>query len=277
MTPHWPIPKDAKWLEVNGYPMTYQDVGSGPTIFLIHGSIVDYRIWAPTVSGLSPRFRIVAPSLRHYYPEPWDGIGPHFTVEQQAADTAALVRSLKLGQVHLLGWSRGAAVAVEMARQAPELVKTLILEDGSVSLAGEETETMRRARTASQERLGALRSAVQSGEFERGARQLVDTLNGPDAWSRLSADLRQIMLDNIRTALAAVNVPVRSEVLAALRMPMLLLTGENSPKSYAEFYDTLRKLRECGPTTVIPNAAHMMHLDNPVAFNEAVAAFVSSH
>lgn len=257
--------------------MTYQDVGSGPTIFLIHGSIVDYRIWAPTVSGLSCRFRIVAPSLRHYHPEPWDGIGADFTVEQQAADTAALVRSLKLGQVHLLGWSRGGAVALEMARQAPELIKTLILEDGSVSLAGEETETMRRARTASQERLGALRSAVQSGEFERGARQLVDTLNGPGAWSRLPADLRQMMLDNIRTALGAVNVPVRSEVLAALRMPMLLLTGENSPKSYAEFYDTLRKLRECGPTTVIPNAAHMMHLDNPIAFNEAVAAFVSSH
>ena len=164
-----------------------------------------------------------------------------------------------------------------MARQAPELVKTLILEDGTVSLAGEETETMRRARTASQERLSALRSAVQKGEFERGARQLVDALNGPGAWSRLPADRRQIMLDNIRTALGAVNVPVRSEVLAALRMPMLLLTGENSPKSYAEFYDTLRKLRECGPTGVIPNAAHMMHLDNPIAFNEAVAAFVSSH
>ena len=112
MAPHWPIPNDAKWFEVNGYPMTYQDVGSGPTIFLIHGSIVDYRIWAPTVSGLSPRFRIVAPSLRHYYPEPWDGVGADFTVEQQAADTAALVRSLKLGQVHLLGWSRGGAVAV---------------------------------------------------------------------------------------------------------------------------------------------------------------------
>ena len=277
MSPPWPIPSDAISLEINGYPLTYQDVGNGPPIVLVHGSIVDYRIWKPTVAGLSSHFRIIAPSLRHYYPEPWDGIGADFTVEQHAADVVTLIRSLNLGAVHLLGWSRGGAVAVEAARQAPELIKTLILEDGTISLAGEETETMRQARAAAQERVTALRSSVQRGEFEQGARQLVDALNGAGAWSRLPDERRRIMLDNIRTALAAMIVPVPKEDLAALGMPMLLLTGENSPKSYAEFYDMLRNLRECGPTVCIPGAAHMMHLDNPTAFNVAVAKFVSAH
>lgn len=277
MSPRWPIPNDTKWLEVNGYPMTYQDAGSGPTVVLIHGSIVDYRTWEPTVSELSSRFRVVAPSLRHHYPEPWDGVGTDFTIEQHAADVAALVEFLAVGQVHLLGWSRGGLVAVEMARQRPELIKTLILEDGTISVAGEETDTMRHAKASVDNRLSALKSAIQCGEFERGAQQLVDALNGSGAWSRMPQERRQMMLDNIRTALADVRKPIPSEALAAFRMPMLLLTGENSPKSYAEFYESLRMICESGPTVVIPNAAHLMHVDNPVAFNEAVTKFVSKY
>ena len=277
MSPRWPIPRDAKWLEVNGYPLTYQDAGSGPTIVLIHGSIVDYRTWEPTVAGLSSRFRVVAPSLRHHFPESWDGVGADFTIEQHAADVAALVRSLAVGQVHLLGWSRGGLVAVEMARQVPELIKTLILEDASIIVAGDETDAMRQAKAAAENRMNALKSDIQRGEFEVGAQQLVDALNGIGAWSRMLPERRQIMLDNIRTALADTRNPIPKEALAALRMPMLLLTGENSPKSYAEFYDTLRKIRECGPTVVIPKAAHLMHLDNPVAFNAAITKFVSEN
>jgi pimeloyl-ACP methyl ester carboxylesterase len=104
MSPRRPIPQDARWLTVNGYPLTFQDVGSGPTVVLVHGSIVDYRTWEPTVSGLSSRFRIVAPSLCHHFPEPWTGEGTDYTIEQHAADIAALVEALSVGQVHLLGW-----------------------------------------------------------------------------------------------------------------------------------------------------------------------------
>jgi pimeloyl-ACP methyl ester carboxylesterase len=86
-----------------------------------------------------------------------------------------------------------------------------------------------------------------------------------------------MMLDNIRTALADVRNPVPRDALAALKMPMLLLTGENSPRSYSEFYEVLRNICRCGPTVVIPRAAHLMHLDNPSAFNEAVMQFVSKY
>lgn len=277
MSPPWSIPNDAEWLEVNGYPMTYRDLGNGPTVVLVHGSIVDYRIWEPTVAGLSSRFRVIAPSLRHYFPEPWNGVGTDFTIEQHAADVTALVRTLAVAPIHLLGWSRGGLVAVEMARQAPELIKTLILEDGTLSLAGEETGTMRLAKAAADNRRRTLKLAIQSGEYEQGAQQLIDALNGAGAWSRMPPDRRQMMLDNVHTALADLRMPIPSEALAALGMPMLFLTGENSPSSYAEFYETLRQIRECGPTVVIPNAAHMMHIDNPVAFNAAITRFVAEH
>jgi pimeloyl-ACP methyl ester carboxylesterase len=277
MSLRWPVPHDAKCLEVNGYPITYRDAGHGPTIVLVHGSLVDYRTWEPTVACLSERFRVIAPSLRHHYPEAWSGVGTDFTIEQHASDIAALVRSLGIEQIHLLGWSRGGLVAVEVARQSAELIKTLILEDGTISLAGEETDAMRQAKSAADNRQSALKAAIQRGEAERGAQQLVDALNGSGAWSRMLPERRQMMLDNIRTALADVRNPVPRDALAGLKMPMLLLTGENSPRSYSEFYEVLRDICRCGPTVVIPRAAHLMHLDNPSAFNEAVMQFVSKY
>lgn len=273
----WRIPSDVKCLEVNGYPISYQDVGAGPTIVLIHGSITDYRIWAPQVAGLTSTHRVVAPSLRHYFPEKWDGDGSDFTIDQQAADVVALLKCLDLRKVHLLGWSRGGLVAVEIARQAPECVKSLILEDGNTSLAGAETEQTRRASAASAERLDNLKANIRRGEPERGAQELVDALNGTGAWARLSDDRRQMMLDNISTALADKRPPVPREVFAALKMPILLLTGQNSPAAYSDFYDELRKIKKCGPTVMIPKAAHLMHLENADAFNAAVAAFVSAN
>jgi pimeloyl-ACP methyl ester carboxylesterase len=277
MSPLWAIPSDAKWIDINGYPLTYRDVGSGPTIVLIHGSIVDYRIWEPTVNDLGKNFRVIAPSLRHYFPEPWDGVGSDFTIEQQAADIEALVRILGLQKIHLLGWSRGALVAVELARQSPDLVRTLVLEDATLSLVGAETEASRQASAAGEARLNTLKANIQRGEPERGAQELVDSLNGAGAWVKLPEAHRQMMLANVRTVLADVRNPVSSEVLSALEMPMLLLTGENSPKSYAALYDELRKVCRSGPTVVIPGAAHLMHLDNPDAFKAVVSTFVEQH
>ena len=51
-TTPWPIPEGLKTVEVNGYPMAYQDTGSGATIVLIHGSFSDYRVWKRQIPGL---------------------------------------------------------------------------------------------------------------------------------------------------------------------------------------------------------------------------------
>jgi hypothetical protein len=68
--PDWNIPTGVKTLSVSGYPMAYVERGFGPTVVLVHGATSDYRYWAPQLESLPSRFRVVAVSLRHYYPEP---------------------------------------------------------------------------------------------------------------------------------------------------------------------------------------------------------------
>ncbi|MCJ2115670.1 hypothetical protein MKK65_03510 [Methylobacterium sp. J-001] len=73
---------------MQGYPLAYQEAGSGEPIVLVHGSLGDYRIWYAQVPVLSKQYRVLSLSLRHYYPERWDGVGEDFSISQHAADVA---------------------------------------------------------------------------------------------------------------------------------------------------------------------------------------------
>ena len=78
-----------KTMHVNGYDMAYVDIGSGPAVVCVHGSLNDFRAWAPVLKPLSAARRLIVPSLRHYFPEHWDGKGGRFTIDQHVADLIA--------------------------------------------------------------------------------------------------------------------------------------------------------------------------------------------
>src|ERR1700758_4119645 len=81
----WPLPPGVKTLHVNGYPMAYVEHGAGVPVMLVHGTNGDYRSFAPQMAPLGARYRAIAVSLRHYYPEPWDGEG-EFSARQHGED-----------------------------------------------------------------------------------------------------------------------------------------------------------------------------------------------
>jgi pimeloyl-ACP methyl ester carboxylesterase len=111
--------------------MACQDSGTGMPLVLVHGSMNDYRCWNFQIPVFAAHYRVIAVSLRHYFPEPWDGQGADFSILQHADDVAEFTRALDLGPVHLLGHSRGGAVVLNVAARHPAVIKTLILVDAS--------------------------------------------------------------------------------------------------------------------------------------------------
>ena len=53
---------------VNGCDMAYIELGEGPPLVCVHGTLGDFRLWSPVLGPLSRR-RGLALSLRHYFPE----------------------------------------------------------------------------------------------------------------------------------------------------------------------------------------------------------------
>jgi hypothetical protein len=100
----WALPPGVKTLEVNGYPMAFLESGTGEPVVLVHGSGIDYRQWRRQVESPPRGFRLIAVSLRHYYPERWDGKGDTFSVRQHAEDLATFIEALGVGP-GLSSWS----------------------------------------------------------------------------------------------------------------------------------------------------------------------------
>ena len=116
-------------LHVNGHDMAYAENGTGTPVVLVHGSLLDQRYWAPQMEPLGRHNRIVAPSLRHYWPARWDGMGDDFTIQRHVEDVAAFIEGLGAGPVHLVGHSRGGHIAFRVAQHHPDRVRTLILAE----------------------------------------------------------------------------------------------------------------------------------------------------
>ncbi|MCB1541034.1 MAG: alpha/beta hydrolase [Rhodoblastus sp.] len=275
LTP-WPIPPGLKTIEVDGYPMAYQEAGAGAPLLLVHGSFCDYRYWEAQVAPLARDRRVFAVSLRCYFPQIWDGKGGDFSFVRHADDIAGLVRALGLGKVDLLGHSRGGAVVLEVAKRHPEILASLILSDASCRLDLPDSEENRRADAFRAERFRKLRETVEAGDVEGGMAGFLDALMGPGAWAALPAARRQQMRDNLWTTLVDDPVPLTTDAhLRQFDFPILTLLGKKSPPMYAVFAAAMREKAGFPTPVVIAGAGHAMNMQKPAEFNAAVLDFLN--
>jgi pimeloyl-ACP methyl ester carboxylesterase len=107
-------------IEVNGVRLRYELTGQGDGVVLVHGSWDDRHGFDAVAPDLAERFRVLAYDRRGHS----DGEGGG-TLDDDVADLAALIEGLVLGPAHVVGHSRGGAVALRLAIARPELVRTV--------------------------------------------------------------------------------------------------------------------------------------------------------
>jgi len=118
------------FIEANGLKVFYHRSGSGsnkPAILLLHGFSDNGACWSPVAHDLQETYDVIMPDARgHGRTEgPINDLGTNLL----AADAAAIIQALSLKKPYLFGHSMGAATAVAVAANYPELVKAMVLED----------------------------------------------------------------------------------------------------------------------------------------------------
>ena len=104
-------------------PLRVYTWGEGPPVLLIHGSVLAGRpTWAP-LRGLSEHRLLLVPNRRGYLPGPPAAEESH---DVDVRDMTSIARDAGK-PVHVIGHSRGAAVALGLARARPDLVRSLVL------------------------------------------------------------------------------------------------------------------------------------------------------
>jgi pimeloyl-ACP methyl ester carboxylesterase len=277
----WPLPAGVKTLAVNGYPMAYVEQGAGGPVVLVHGTNGDYRSWVHQMEPLGAKYRAVSVSLRHYYPEPWDGAG-EFSARQHVEDVIAFIEGLNAGRAFLIGHSRGGHVSMHVALRRPDLLRGLVLVEPGLPPAALMPGSPDGERFASvrSERTRRLTEMVNAGRIDEAVEHFVDAISGPGTYRARSEAANQMTRDNIRTALGETRdtrEPVTREQAATLKLPCLLIGGAKSPPRFAPVLGALESAIPGARLIVIPDAGHTMYRTHAAVFNDALLAFMAAH
>src|SRR5271165_903377 len=111
--------------QVDECEINLEVVGSGPRVVLLHGLGSCLQDWQPQIAALADRYTVIAIDLRGHG-ESGKPPGP-YSMEMLAADVRQVLEKLETGPVHVVGLSLGGMVAFQLAADAPELVRTLVI------------------------------------------------------------------------------------------------------------------------------------------------------
>jgi pimeloyl-ACP methyl ester carboxylesterase len=265
-----------QYRRINGYDLAYIEVGEGPPLICVHGTLGDFRVWSPVLGPLSRRHRVISLSLRHFFPEHWDGAGADYTIAQHVADIIAFIEASDAGPVDLMGHSRGGHLAFRVAQQRPDLLRRLVLAEpgGDMDASLTPVDALPTAPSAGT-RYNAAADRIRAGDIEGGLMIFSDLVGLP--WPSIPATVRQTWRDNARTLLGQINEqrqPFSRSDAEAISVPTLFLGGADTPGQLPVVLHALAAHVRGARTEIIPNARHFMFEDDPVRYCDAVLEFL---
>ena len=270
-------------LRVNGYDMPYLEVGQakdgGHPLVCVHGTLGDFRTWYAVLGPLSRKHRVIAVSLRHFFPEHWDGVGDDYRMAQHVADVIAFLEQIDPRPVDLMGHSRGGHIAFRVAQQRPDLLRKVVLaEPGGDFDNTLDPAIVPGARSALATRTLASVNMVRAGNIEGALQNFVDGIDGEGSWRRLPAAAKQQLRDNITTLLGQVHEarkPYSKADVEAIKTPTLLLGGADTTGSLSTMWREMARHIAGAKTAEIPGARHWMFEHDPEGFCRAVTEFLA--
>jgi pimeloyl-ACP methyl ester carboxylesterase len=250
----------------------YREVsGSGEPLLLIHGNGANTRIWGRSADDLAAAHTVIAYDRRGFGRS---GGEPAASMREHVADAAALLEEKGAAPATVLGWSGGGVVAAGLAIERPDLVSSLILEEGAIHMPLNNTRNLlvfgMRCEYARRVRRSERRAAEEMFRFALAYR------GGENQFDRFPEDWRRSMLSASKATVAEIDqlrrpYPSR-EALSSISCPVTLLGGSHSEGTFAKINRYLKRRLPQARLVEIEGTAHAIHFDRPEDFRDAVLA-----
>lgn len=264
--------------------LRYREAGEGPPLVLLHGSgpgVTGWRNFSGNLPALAQHFRTFILELPGFGVSDEFG-APHPIVSAQAA-LVAFLDGLNLDRVRLLGNSMGGFVAMDFAAAFPDRVERLVTVGGAGAslLAPTPGEGIVRlcefVEDPTRERLVAW---LNSMVFDKSliTEQMID-----DRWEQATdpdtlASARQMYgltaLQGIEARFRDPEAVAGLSSLCRVQAPTLVTWGRDDRVSPLDMALLPLRLLPKGELHVFPDCGHWVMIEQKVAFESAVIAFL---
>jgi pimeloyl-ACP methyl ester carboxylesterase len=264
--------------EVNGTTLYYEVEGEGHPFLLIHGGLVNRRLWDEQFDVFAQHYKVIRFDMRGFGDSGlYKADMPPFRLDD---DVYELLRFLGIEKTYVMGLSMGGAVAIDFTLAHPEMVDALI--PVAMGLSGFEGDDSNKPLWM------AIEAAYKAGELEEAAE--LSTRMWTDGPVRtpeqvdpaVRARVKAMTLsnyqrpDDLDASEPQELEPPAAQRLAEIRVPTLIIVGDADVREILAIADTLLVGIKGAQKVVIPNTAHHLNMEKPQEFNSIVLNFLSS-
>jgi pimeloyl-ACP methyl ester carboxylesterase len=257
---------------VAGEPSAPAEHNARETVLLLHGSAGTGALWRHTTAALRPLYRCLAPDLIGYGTSmPWPEDVPFMLDAEQRALEPLL--ACCADRFHIVGYSYGGVVALQLALVHAERVRTLTLIE-PVFFNALRYAARWRAFLQFMRMRREFADALAQGEPETAMRPFIDFWTGAGAWQGLPdhvrADMRRCAAKiGLDWEAAFAFAPTRQGV-AALADRTLLVRGDQSVGPMRELVDALHGLMPGSRHLVVVGATHLLPITHAAEVTKAI-------
>ena len=261
----------------DGVRLAFEETGSGTPVVFVHEFAGDLRSWEPQVRHLSRRYRCITWNARGFPPSDVPDDTGAYSQDRARDDVLAVLDALDIERAHVVGLSMGGFATLHFGLAHPGRARSLVVAGVGYGAEPDQRERFRSeaditARILRTEGMAAWAAAYALGptrvQFQnkdpRGWREFADMLAEHSAAG--SAHTQQGVQK------ARPSVFDLAEGMKELTVPTLVVTGDEDWPCLVPSVFMKRTIPSAG-LLVVPNTGHTVNLEEPAAFNAALADF----
>lgn len=251
----------------------FDNTGNDETVLLMHGFLLDMNSMEIIAAHLEGHFNILNVDLPGFGKTPSTG---EYTMDDISDSLAALVSSLGLGPVHILGYSMGGRVAVSFMVNHPDMVLSAVLESSSPGI-NDLTERQKRFQM-DRDRAKKISSDYVSFINEWEQLGLFSTQNSID--EKLQHSQRKNRLaqhpEGAADSLTKYGTGIQKsywDSLTFVSTPVLLVVGEKDEK-FVSINRKMKELLKNAQFEIISDTGHNIHMEAADKFGIIILEFL---
>jgi pimeloyl-ACP methyl ester carboxylesterase len=239
----------AKYADLNGLRMWYDEHGEGEPLVMLHPGGVDSRAFGPNLQALALRFHVFLPEQRGHG-HTADPDGP-YSYQLMADDTIRFLEEIVGGPARLLGMSDGAVVALHVAHKRVDLADRVICVAGVFDNRGWPQ--------------GAIDPVVEPPAFQVASYEKFS----PDGIAHLPTVVRKL------NEMHANGPKLSRKDLQTISCRTLVMIGDDDEVTLEHAVEFYRALPN-GELAIVPGTSHGLLVEKPSLCNQIMIEFMTS-
>ena len=257
-------------IRVRDIEMHYKETGQGTPLLLIHGLGSSARDWERQIPYFSKNYRVITYDVRGHG-QTDKPAGP-YGIPLFAQDTAEFMKILNIESAHVVGISMGGMIALQLAVNAPERIRSLVVVNTGAELI---VRSFREFLMVLQRKLIVRLLGMQ---------KMGEILSGRLFPDPEHEELRKIFVEHwaendpraYRDSMQALLGWSVTDKLGFIPCPTLIVSADND-YTPVEVKEAIVAKMPNAKLVVIPNSHHAVPVERPEEFNRIVGEFLAEN